>query len=80
MDMEYEEKEGDVGKGRNLKGVAAMKGISSKKRNVQLFSSSRKRFAPKGSDQLIEGAEPKNRVTGKAVRGGAKPPKPTVDK
>ncbi|CAA0288661.1 unnamed protein product [Arabidopsis thaliana] len=80
LEKEEEGKDGDAGKGRTLRGVVALKGTSSKKRNVQLFSSPRKRSGPKGMEQISEGVEPKNRVTGKALRGGAKPPKPTVDK
>ena len=80
LEKEEEGKDGDAGKGRKLRGVVALKGTSSKKRNVQLFSSPRKRSGPKGMEQISEGVEPKNRVTGKALRGGAKPPKPTVDK
>ncbi|CAL9230890.1 unnamed protein product [Arabidopsis halleri] len=62
------------------KGPLLLKGVSSKKRIVQLLTSPRKRTAAKGGDQGKEGNNPTNHGTVKGVPGGGKPPKPKVDK
>ncbi|CAL9248470.1 unnamed protein product [Arabidopsis halleri] len=66
--------------GRKQRGPLLLKGISSKKRNVQQLTSPRKRVITKGGDQVNEGNTLKNHGTVKGTTGGGKPPKPKVDK
>ncbi|CAE6074831.1 unnamed protein product [Arabidopsis arenosa] len=72
--------EADTERSQKQKGPLLLKGVSSKKRNVQLFTSPRKRNAAKGGDQGKEGNNPTSHGTVKGVPGGGKPPKPKVDK
>lgn len=69
-----------IGKGKKPKGNIVLKGVSSKKRNVQMHTTPRKRPAPKTHAQISEGINPENQGTEKGIQGGAKPPKPTGDK
>ncbi|EFH53047.1 predicted protein [Arabidopsis lyrata subsp. lyrata] len=65
--------------GRKQRGPLLLKGVSSKKRIVQLLTSPRKRTTTKEGDQGTEGSIPTNHGTVKGATGGGKPPRPKVD-
>ncbi|KAG7592953.1 Ribonuclease H domain [Arabidopsis thaliana x Arabidopsis arenosa] len=64
--------------GRKQRGPLLLKGVSSKKRNVQLLTSPRKRTTTKGGDQGTEGSIPTNHGTVKGATGGASDHSPMI--
>ncbi|XP_019092896.1 PREDICTED: uncharacterized protein LOC109129331 [Camelina sativa] len=69
-----------VDKGRKTKTSLALKETASKKLNVYLRATPKKRPAPKSNDLGGEGPNPKNQDKEKGPPGGSKPPKPQSNK
>ncbi|XP_023638979.1 uncharacterized protein LOC111830675 [Capsella rubella] len=67
-------------KGKRIPGPLILKGVSARKRNAQLLLSPRKRQVPHGLELVGGGHVSKLQEKAKGGVGGAKPPKPTVDK
>lgn len=68
-----------LGKKKALKsGVLVLQGVNSRKRNVQILTSPRKRTTSKTEIRIGNGLNPKDQDRAKGLLGGAKPPKPTV--
>ncbi|CAL9218578.1 unnamed protein product, partial [Arabidopsis halleri] len=70
MAAKAEATEADTERSQKQQGPLLLKGVSSKKRNVQLFTSPRKRNAAKGGDQGKEGNNPTYHGTDEAGSTG----------